>query len=71
MAEDVAAYRAALGPDTVLRAVLRPGPPDTASAEHLSAKAAAARAAGADTVDYYAYGLAPLPVLDRIPPPGP
>jgi hypothetical protein len=28
----------------------------------------AARASGADTVDYYAYGLAPLPVLDRIPP---
>ncbi|MEV4001257.1 hypothetical protein [Actinomadura sp. NPDC049753] len=66
VAEDVAAYRAVLGPDTVLRAVLRPGHPDTTSAEHLSAKAAAARASGADTVDYYAYGLSPLPVLDRI-----
>ncbi|MEU9845524.1 hypothetical protein AB0C69_40685 [Actinomadura sp. NPDC048032] len=66
VAEDVAAYRAALGPDTTLRAVLRPGHPDTTSADHLSAKAAAARASGADTVDYYAYGLSPLPVLDRI-----
>ncbi|MFB4299729.1 hypothetical protein [Actinomadura sp. NTSP31] len=66
IAEDVAAYRAALGPDTALRAVLRPGHPDTASAEHLAAKAGAARAAGADTVDYYQYGLVPLPVLDRI-----
>lgn len=66
IAEDVAAYRAALGPDTALRAVLRPGRPDTASAEHLAAKAEAARASGADTVDFYQYGLVPLPVLDRI-----
>ncbi|MEU8309528.1 hypothetical protein AB0C84_38770 [Actinomadura sp. NPDC048955] len=64
--EDVAAYRAALGPDTALRAVLRPGHPDTTSAGHLSAKAAAARASGADAVDYYAYDLFPLPALDRI-----
>ncbi|WP_131735795.1 hypothetical protein [Actinomadura roseirufa] len=66
IAEDVAAYRAALGAETTLRAVLRPGLPDTTSAEHLAAKAAAARTSGADTVDYYAYGLVPLPVLDRI-----
>ncbi|GAA0266826.1 hypothetical protein GCM10009527_073840 [Actinomadura nitritigenes] len=66
IAEDVAAYRAALGPDTALRAVLRPGRPETASAEHLAAKVDAARASGADTVDFYQYGLVPLPVLDRI-----
>jgi hypothetical protein len=66
IAEDVAAYRAALGPGTALRAVLRPGHPDTASGEHLAAKVEAARASGADTVDFYQYGLAPLPVLDRI-----
>ncbi|WUH99539.1 hypothetical protein OHR68_39630 [Spirillospora sp. NBC_00431] len=68
VADDVAAYRAALGPDTTLRAVLRPGLPDTESAEHLAAKAKAARASGADTVDYYQYGLVPLPTLSRIPP---
>ncbi|MGI5205475.1 hypothetical protein ACQEU6_28330 [Spirillospora sp. CA-108201] len=66
MGEDVAAYRAALGPDTVLHAVLRPGHPGTTSAGHLSAKIAAARASGADAVDHYAYDLFPLPVLDRI-----
>ncbi|MGH3240798.1 MAG: hypothetical protein ACRDNL_10475 [Spirillospora sp.] len=65
---DVAAYRSALGADTALRAVLRPGLPDTESAEHLAAKVKAARTSGADTVDYYQYGLVPLPTLARIPP---
>lgn len=67
VAEDVAAYRKALGPKPALRTVLRPGHPDTASADHLAAKVTAARASGADAVDYYAYGLAPLPTLARIP----
>ncbi|RFS86765.1 hypothetical protein D0T12_00240 [Actinomadura spongiicola] len=67
VAEDVAAYRTALGPDTTLRAVLRPGVPDTTSSDHLAAKVTAARKAGANTVDYYSYGLVPLPVLSRIP----
>lgn len=67
VAKDIAAYRAALGQATTLRAVLRPGLPDTASADHLAAKAAAARTSGADTVDYYQYGLVPLPTLARIP----
>jgi hypothetical protein len=67
IAEDVAAYRAALGPHVELRAVLRPGHPDTTSAEHLAAKVEAARTAGADTIDYYQYGLATLPDLARIP----
>ncbi|QKW36928.1 hypothetical protein HUT06_25300 [Actinomadura sp. NAK00032] len=66
VAEDVAAYRKALGPEPALRAVLRPGHPDTTSADHLSAKVAAARTSGADAVDYYAYGLTPLPTLARI-----
>ncbi|MFI0480530.1 hypothetical protein [Actinomadura sp. 9N215] len=67
VAEDVAAYRAALGPETTLRALLRPGIPDTESAEQLAAKVKAARTSGADTVDYYQYGLVPLPALARIP----
>jgi hypothetical protein len=62
---DVSAYRAVLGPHRELRAVLRPGLPDTSSAEHLSAKVAAC--AAADAVDFYNYGMAPWPVLDRIP----
>ncbi|RKS79516.1 hypothetical protein BZB76_0987 [Actinomadura pelletieri DSM 43383] len=67
VAEDVTAYRTALGPDTTLSAVLRPGLPDTTSTDHLAAKVTAARKAGANTVDYYSYGLVPLPVLSRIP----
>ncbi|WP_019631744.1 hypothetical protein [Actinomadura atramentaria] len=66
VALDVAAYRAALGPDVELRTVLRPGFPDTDSAEHLAAKASAARGAGTDAVDFYCYGLAPRPALERI-----
>ncbi|MGW0844069.1 hypothetical protein ACWD26_28820 [Streptomyces sp. NPDC002787] len=65
---DVAAYRAALREGCSLRAVLRPGVPDTDSADHLAAKTAAATGpGGADAVDFYHYGLAPFPVLDRIP----
>ncbi|RJL30353.1 hypothetical protein [Bailinhaonella thermotolerans] len=64
---DVSAYRRSLGAGTELRVVLRPGAPDTDSAEHLGAKVAAARAAGADAVDFYHYGLVPYAVLERIP----
>jgi hypothetical protein len=64
VAADLDAYRAMLGPDRELRAVLRPGLPDTTSAEHLAEKVEAASAA--DAVDFYAYGLTPFPVLDRI-----
>ncbi|NGO14862.1 hypothetical protein G5C60_46570 [Streptomyces sp. HC44] len=66
IAEDLTAYRTAVGDDCALRAVLRPGVPDTSSAAHLAEKVGAA-AATADAVDFYHYGLAPLPVLDRIP----
>ncbi|HWC78754.1 MAG TPA: hypothetical protein VG756_02205 [Pseudonocardiaceae bacterium] len=64
--EDIAAYRELLGPDRRLRAVLRPGEPDTDDAAHLAAKVSAVRKAGADSVDFYNYGMCPLPVLDRI-----
>ncbi|WP_200303465.1 hypothetical protein [Streptomyces adelaidensis] len=68
VAADLAAYRAALRKGCALRAVLRPGVPDTDSAEHLAAKVAAATGpGGADAVDFYHYGLVPFPVLDRIP----
>lgn len=64
---DVTSYQRDLGPDVALRVVLRPGQPDTDSAEHLRQKVAAARQAGATAVDFYHYGLYPVPVLDRIP----
>ncbi|WP_406442061.1 hypothetical protein OHB14_23920 [Streptomyces sp. NBC_01613] len=68
IAADVAAHRAVLPGGCSLRAVLRPGFPDTESAEHLAAKTAAATGpGGADAVDFYHYGLVPFPVLDRIP----
>jgi hypothetical protein len=66
VAEDLGAYRAAVGPDRELRAVLRPGLPDTTSASGLAEKVRAA-AGFADGVDFYHYGLVPLPVLERIP----
>ncbi|MBB2909857.1 hypothetical protein FHS43_001103 [Streptosporangium becharense] len=67
VAEEVAAYRRSTGKDRQLRVVLRPGPPDTDTAGGLAAKVRAAGASGADAVDFYAYGLMPYPVLDRIP----
>ncbi|MGW2524635.1 hypothetical protein ACWC09_48325 [Streptomyces sp. NPDC001617] len=66
-AADTAACRTAL-PDTWdLRTVLRPGAPDTESADAPAEKTAAARTAGADAVDFYHYGLVPFPVLERVP----
>ncbi|MFF5209508.1 hypothetical protein [Streptosporangium sp. NPDC000396] len=67
VADDVGAYRRSTGKDKELRVVLRPGLPDTDSADRLAAKVRAARAAGADAVDFYAYGLMPYPILERIP----
>ncbi|QFR00624.1 hypothetical protein F9278_35605 [Streptomyces phaeolivaceus] len=68
IAADITAYRAALPDGCSLRAVLRPGVPDTDSAERLAVKTAAATGpGGADAVDFYHYGLVPFPVLDRIP----
>jgi hypothetical protein len=67
VADDIGAYQRSVGKDCELRAVLRPGIPDTDSADRLAAKVRAARAAGAQAVDFYAYGLASFEVLDRIP----
>ncbi|WP_171059958.1 hypothetical protein [Streptomyces montanus] len=67
-AADTVAYRTALPDACTLRAVMRPGAPDTASAEALAARTQAASGpGGADAVDFYHYGLFPFPVLDRIP----
>jgi hypothetical protein len=66
VANDTAAYRAVVGADCELHAVLRPGLPDTSSAEQLAAGVRAA-SASADAVDFYNYGMAPFPVLERIP----
>ncbi|MEO3871167.1 hypothetical protein ABGB18_20335 [Nonomuraea sp. B12E4] len=67
VADDVGAYLRSVGKDREVRAVLRPGHPDSDSTDRLVAKARGAKAAGALAVDFYAYGLVPHPVLDRIP----
>ena len=67
VADDVGAYLRSVGKDREVRAVLRPGHPDSDSTDRLVAKARGAKAAGAMAVDFYAYGLVPYPVLDRIP----
>ncbi|MER7501404.1 hypothetical protein AB0L05_20770 [Nonomuraea pusilla] len=67
VADDVGAYLRSVGKDREVRAVLRPGHPDSDAPDRLVAKARAAKAAGALAVDFYAYGLVPHPVLDRIP----
>jgi hypothetical protein len=66
LSADVAAYRSALGESSQLRVTLRPGLPDTPSAANLGEKLRLISAV-ADAVDFYSYGLFPLPVLDRIP----
>ncbi|GAB3125303.1 hypothetical protein [Glaciibacter psychrotolerans] len=50
----------------MLRVLLRPGNPDCSDEANLAAKAAVAQAAGADSVDFYHYGLLPFRVLDRV-----
>lgn len=64
--QDVASSRAAIG-ETPLRVILRPGFPDTRTGAHLREKVLAARAGGADQVDFYNYGMYDQSVLDRIP----
>ncbi|MFE3453452.1 hypothetical protein ACFXJ8_31450 [Nonomuraea sp. NPDC059194] len=67
VADDVAAYLRSVGKDREVRAVLRPGNPDSDTTDRLVAKVRGAKAAGAAAVDFYAYGLVPYPTLDRIP----
>jgi hypothetical protein len=66
VADDVAAYRRSIGKNRELRAVVRPALPDTDSEDGLAAKVRAAKTAGAQAVDFHAYGLAPFSALDRI-----
>ncbi|KAB8180967.1 hypothetical protein [Microbispora catharanthi] len=66
VADDVAAYRRSVGKNPELRVVLRPGGPDTDSADRLAAKVRAARTAGAGAADFYAYGLVSFEALGRI-----
>ncbi|MEV4061108.1 hypothetical protein [Nonomuraea dietziae] len=67
VADDVAAYLRSVGKDREVRAVVRPGHPDSDTADRLIAKVRGAKAAGAAAVDFYAYGLVPYLTLDRIP----
>ncbi|MDH2427957.1 hypothetical protein [Sphaerisporangium sp. TRM90804] len=67
VADDVGAYRRSVGVDRELRVVLRPGLPDADSDDRLAAKVRAVKAAGGDAVDFFAYGLVPYSVLNRIP----
>ena len=59
-------YRAQVGPDAPLSVVLRPGPPDTLTAESLSAKAQLARSHNCTELNFYAYGLYRLQSLTQI-----
>lgn len=52
---------------TALHAILRPGHPDTHSADHLADKVRAAHEGGAARVDFYTYGMSDASVLARIP----
>jgi hypothetical protein len=63
---DLDAYRALLAPGGTLSAALRPILPDCDSTENLTAKLRLARELGLERVDFYHYGFAPLPALDRI-----
>lgn len=60
-------YRDVLDPSSRLRILLRPGAPDCADDENLTAKVRGARAAGVASVDFYHYGLLPMMALERVP----
>ncbi len=65
VALDLEAYRARLG-ESPLAAIVRPFGPDCDDDGNLREKARLARSAGCTRLDFYHYGLMPLPVLDRI-----
>lgn len=58
-------YRALLG-DVPISFGIRPLQPDCSDGDNLAAKVSAARAAGADRVDFYHYAMMPLERLDWI-----
>ena len=66
VARDLDAYRSLLGPAARLGAVLRPMAPDCSNAANLGAKVEAVRAAAAERLAFYHYGLMPLRSLDWI-----
>ncbi len=65
-ADAVAAVRAALGPDRHVSAGFRVFHPEMAGPADLAARAAAARRAGADALNFYNYGLIPAARLDWV-----
>jgi hypothetical protein len=63
---DLAAYRDTVGPGATLSVALRPTVPDSTDVDNLAAKVEAARAIGAQRVDFYHSGLMRHDALDRI-----
>jgi len=66
IAADLALARAAIGPDRHLGAGLRVFYPEVPGPDTLRAQTQAARAAGADGINYYNYGLIPSARLDWV-----
>ncbi len=58
--------RAALGPDKILGTAFRVFYPEMTGAADLAARAAAARRAGVDSINFYNYGLIPKARLDWV-----
>ena len=63
---DLAAYRAAIGPERRLSVIMRPMAPDCESAENLAAKLGIARQLDVVEVGFYHYGFMRLQSLDLI-----
>jgi hypothetical protein len=63
---DLAAYRAAIGPERRLSVIMRPMPPDCDRAQNLAAKLAIAREFGVAETGFYHYGFMRLQSLDLI-----
>jgi hypothetical protein len=63
---DLAAYRSSVGETSRLSTIMRPMPPDCASADNLARKLAIAQELGAVEVGFYHYGFMRLESLDLI-----
>jgi len=66
VADLIRAGRTALGPDKILGTGFRVFYPEMKGAADLAARAAAARRAGVDSINYYNYGLIPKARLDWV-----